>query len=115
MPKLSLRPFAHIEEGLDAYLNANFTRLENVFEKMPDVETGVSIITGLGTVVTPLGRVDGVIAMLNVDASSAAAFVRAAPGVSAGTIDIRVLTSAFAVSITAVSVRFIAVGELILS
>lgn len=115
MPKLSLRPFATIEEGLDAYLGYNFTRLENVFERMSDTATGSVVVTGTATVATGLARVDGVVAMIDTDHSAAAAFARALPGAAAGTIDIRVLTNAFLVSAAATPVRWVAVGELVLS
>lgn len=115
MPKLSLRPFAFIEEGLDTYLGYNFTRLENVFERMPDVATGGDLVTGALNVATGLARVDGVVASLDQAPAAAGAYVRAAPGAAAGSIDLIVYTSTFGVSIVAVNVSWVAVGELVLS
>ena len=114
MPKLGLRPYATIEEGLDQYLGYNFQRLENVFERVEDVVTGVSAVTGAASISTGLAVVDGAVAAFVTDPTANAAYVSCVPG-SAGQITIRVLTSAFALSITAVSIRWIAVGELVLS
>lgn len=115
MPKLSLRPYASIQEGLDSYLGFNFTRLENVFERMPDTATGTVLVTGTATVATGLARVDGVVADLDVDPSAAAAFARALPGAAPGTIDIRVFSDTYVISVAASGVRWVAVGELVLS
>ncbi len=114
MPKLGLRPYAVIEEGLDQYLAYNFNRLENVFERMQDVVTGVISVTGQQSVATGLASVSGVVAAFTTDPSAGAAFLSCVPAAQ-GQITIRVLTNGFALSIIAVSVRWIAVGELVLS
>lgn len=114
MPKLGLRPYATIEEGVGEYLGYNFTRLENVFERMADVIVGTTTVTGSATVNTGLAVVDGVVCGFATDPVAGACFISAAPG-SAGTITIRVLTSAFALSVTAISIRWVAIGELVLS
>lgn len=114
MPKLGLRPYATIEEGLDQYLGYNFQRIENVFERTEDVMTGSLTVTGQASVATGLAAVSGAVAAFGTDPSANAAFLSCVPS-SAGQITIRVLTSGFALSITAVSIRWIAVGELVLS
>lgn len=114
MPKLGLRPYANIDEGLESYIGYNFSRLENVFERMQDVMNGVTMVTGDATFATGLASVDGCTACLGVDASAAAAYVSCSP-TSAGQMRVRVFTSAFALSITAVSIQWVAVGELVLS
>ncbi len=114
MPKLGLRPYSIIEEGLDQYLGYNFSRIENVFERLLDVATGVVAVTGQASVATGLATVGGGVAAFTTDPSAGAAFISCVPAAQ-GQITIRVLTSAFALSITAVSIRWIAVGELVLS
>lgn len=114
MPKLGLRPFSVIEEGAEAYFGYNFMRIENVFEQMEDVKTGIVTITGQGDVNTGLATVEGVTAAFTTNPSAGAAYIVCFPA-GAGLITIRVLTNAFAVSITAMSIRWIAVGELVLS
>lgn len=114
MPKLGLRPFAVIEEGAESYLGYNFTRLENVHEQMTDVRAGVKLVTGSAIIETGLANLDGVVANLSTDAQAGAAYVSAF--VSSGSaITVRVLTSGFALSVIAVNVNWIAVGELILT
>lgn len=115
MPKLSLRPFAFIEEGLDQYLGYNFTRLENVFERISDSATGSQLVTGTMNIATGLARVDGVTASLEGAPVAGACFVRSAPGAAAGSIDITIYSSTFIISVIAAAIRWIAVGELILS
>lgn len=114
MPKLGLRPFSVIEEGAEAYFGYNFMRIENVFERMEDVVTGLVSVTGQADINTGLATVDGCVAAFTTDPSAAAAYLVCFPA-TAGLITVRVLTNAFAVSITAVSIRWIAVGELVLS
>lgn len=114
MPKLGLRPYATIDEGLESYIGYNFARLENVFERIQDVMVGSTVVTGTATFATGLATVDGCVACLGVDPSVGAAFVQCSIGAS-GQITVRVLTSAFAVSVTAVTVRWVAVGELVLT
>lgn len=114
MPKLGLRPYANIDEGLESYIGYNFSRLENVFERMQDVMSGVTVITGDGTFATGLASVDNCVACLGVDASAGACFVACTP-TSSGQMRVRVFTSAMALSITAVSIQWVAVGELVLS
>lgn len=114
MPKLGLRPYATIEEGLDQYLGYNFVRLENVFEHMEDAVAGVTVVTGSASISTGLAEVNGVVANFRTDPSAGAAFIACAPG-TAGTITIRVLTNAFVLSTIGVSIQWLAVGELVLN
>lgn len=114
MPKLGLRPFATIEEGLDTYLGYNFTRLENVFERIEDTKSDVVSVTGSTVVNTGLAIVTGVVASLVTDPVAGAAYVTAVPG-AAGTVTIKVFSSGFAASVIAVSVQWIASGELVLA
>jgi hypothetical protein len=114
MPKLGLRPYATIDEGLESYIGYNFARLENVFERTQDVMVGSTVVTGDATIATGLATVDGCVACLGVDPSANSAFVQCSIATT-GQIRIRVFTSAFAVSVTAVTVRWVAVGELVLT
>lgn len=114
MPKLGLRPFSVIEEGAEAYFGYNFMRIENVFERLEDVVTGVTVVTGQASIQTGLATVDGCLAGFITDPIAGASYVSCVPG-AAGIITIRVLTNAFALSITAMSIRWAAIGELVLS
>jgi hypothetical protein len=114
MPKLGLRPFSVIEEGAESYFGYNFTRIENVFDRLEDVVTGVTSVTGNASIQTGLATVDGCLAGFSTDPSAGAAFISCAPG-AAGIITVRVLTNAFVLSITSVSIRWVAIGELVLS
>lgn len=114
MPKLGLRPYATIEAGLDSYVGYNFQRIENVFERMEDVVTGSVTVTGSANVQTSLAVIDGVLAGFLTDPSAAANYV-VGSSTGGGVITIRVLTSTFALSTTPVSIRWVALGELVLS
>lgn len=114
MPKLGLRPFSVIAEGAEAYFGYNFTRLENVFEHMTDVKASFSIVTGSLTIDTGLANLDGASASLESTPSANAAYVKVVVA-SATSITITVYTSAFGVSVVPATVRWIAVGELILA
>lgn len=114
MPKLGLRPYAVIEEGAEAYFGYNFTRIENVFERMTDVKAGIQLVTGSAVIETGLANLDGVTVSLDTTPVAGAAYVKGVVS-SASAITITVYTNAFAVSITPANVRWIAVGELILT
>lgn len=115
IPKAGLRPYSVIEEGLDQYLGYNFNRLENLFERTRDALAGNVTMTGLATITTGLAFVDNVVACLASVPSAAACFVTANPGSSSGTVDLRVYTNAFVDSTTPVTVRWVAIGELVLT
>lgn len=115
MPKLGLRPYATIIEGLDEYLAYNFMRLENVHERMPDVTSGGITFTGTATIATSLGRVDGVSVCLASAPVAGACFLRAVPSAVAGAIDVIAYSNGFVQSVIAVSIYWVVVGELILS
>lgn len=114
MPKLGLRPYATITEGLDQYLGYNFSRLENVFERIEDVRSGLTLVTGDATFPTGLAVCDGVTVCLFSDPTASAAFVTAQTGAS-GNIHVRVFASSLALSTVAVNVSWIATGELVLA
>ena len=114
MPKLGLRPFAVLEDGLEGYLGYNFNRLENVFERMEDVLTGSIQVTGDLIFATGLTTVTQAVACIRTDPSAAAAYIACIPQ-GGGNIRVRVFTSAFALSVTAVFIQWIAAGELTLT
>jgi len=114
VPKLGLRPYAVLEEGLEGYLGYNFNRLENVFERMEDVLSGTVQVTGDLTFATGLTTVTQAVACLRTDPSAAAAYVACIPQ-AGGTVRVRVFTNAFALSVTAVFIQWMAAGELTLT
>ena len=114
MPKLGLRPFAVLEEGLEGYLSYNFNRLENVFERIDDVTSGSISVAGSLTFATGLTTVSGAVACLSSSPSVNAAYVACTPQ-SGGTIQVRVYNTGMALSIVGVTVQWVATGELTLA
>jgi len=114
VPKLGLRPYAVLEDGLEGYLGYNFNRLENVFERIEDVLSGTLQVTGDSTFATGLTTVTQAVACLRTDPTANAAYVTCVPQ-AGGTIRVRVFTSGFALSVTAVFIQWMAAGELTLT
>lgn len=91
----------------------NFTRIENATEALLDVVRGKTTFTGTVTLITGLARVDSVVVSLAIPPVAAACFVTAS-SVAPNSIVLTAYGNGFGVSAGAVTVEWIAAGEMIL-
>ncbi len=114
MPRLALQPFSLLQGSLDAYVQANFTRIENVFDVVEDVKSGQSLVTGSLTLNTGLTTVTRAIGGLLNSPVAGGCFITITPG-TAGLITVRVFSSTFVLSTVPTQIQWIAIGVLSLS
>jgi hypothetical protein len=104
------RPIPQDPNQLHGFLRESFRELQNSLQNINDERKGFFQVSGQSVLTTGLGKCLYAAAGLYDDPVAGACFVSAKPGAAVGSIQIRVFTSAFALSVTPINVWWMAFG-----
>lgn len=111
MAKKDLVPFSSLTVT-DHFqgMTLNFQRIDLLSEIEKDVVSEIITVTGTITYTTALSSAEGVVAVLATPPVAGACFVSTSVVASSGTIIVNVWSNAFAASVIATPIQYVAVG-----